>query len=185
MKILFEQIAEAVTLFNSIASISEIDDCARVMSASVKAGKRIYVAGNGGSAADAQHFAAELVGRFQANRRALPCIALTTDSSNLTAIGNDFGFKEIFARQVEALGQEGDVFIAISTSGSSENINAAVAEATRQNMITIGLLGRSGGKLADMVDYAVIVPHEVTARIQEGHIFILHYWAGYIERGIR
>lgn len=154
------------------------------LSSSIYLYHKIFIAGNGGSAADAQHFAAELVGRFQANRRALPCIALTTDTSNLTAIGNDFGFREVFARQIEALGRPGDVFIGISTSGNSENIIAAVEEAKRQEMITIGLLGRDGGKLAAMVDHAVIVPHDVTARIQEAHIFILHYWAECIERSI-
>lgn len=145
---------------------------------------KILIAGNGGSAADAQHFAAELVGRFQVNRRALPCIALNTDTSNLTAIGNDFGFDKVFARQVEAIGRPGDAFIGMSTSGNSENIIAAVRKAKKQGMVTIGLLGSDGGKLAGLVDHAVVVPHNVTARIQEAHIFILHYWAGCIENNI-
>ncbi len=158
--------------------------CQQSLEKTIRNDHKLLIAGNGGSAADAQHFAAELVGRFQVNRRALPCIALTTDTSNLTAIGNDFGFREIFARQVEALGRAGDVFIGISTSGNSENIIAAVEEAKQQNMTTIGLLGRDGGKLAGMVHHSVIVPHDVTARIQEAHIFILHYWADCIERSI-
>ena len=150
----------------------------------VSTSHKILIAGNGGSAADAQHFAAELVGRFQKNRRALPCIALTTDTSNITAIGNDFGFEQIFSRQVEALGNPGDVFIGISTSGNSANIIAAVEEARKRQMYTIGLLGRDGGVLKDKVDHAVVIPHDVTARIQEAHIFILHYWADMIERSI-
>ncbi len=164
-------------LEKNIASVGEC--CVRVCTAG-----KILIAGNGGSAADAQHFAAELVGRFQVNRRALPCIALNTDTSNLTAIGNDFGFNEVFARQVEALGQPKDAFIGISTSGNSENIIAAVREAKKQGMTTIGLLGRDGGKLVTMVDHAVVVPHDVTARIQEAHIFILHYWAGCVEMSV-
>lgn len=179
-----EQITAHLLLFNKLIPNNRIDEIAQEIYSLIEGGKRIFIAGNGGSAADAQHFAAELVGRFQVNRRALPCIALTTDTSNLTAIGNDFGFREVFARQVEALGREGDAFIGISTSGNSENIISAVEEAKRQNMATIGLLGRDGGKLADMVDHAVIVPHDVTARIQEAHIFILHYWADCIERSI-
>ena len=150
----------------------------------VSTSHKILIAGNGGSAADAQHFAAELVGRFQKNRRALPCIALTTDTSNITAIGNDFGFEQIFSRQVEALGNPGDVFIGISTSGNSANIIVAVEEARKRQMYTIGLLGRDGGVLKDKVDHAVVIPHDVTARIQEAHIFILHYWADMIERSI-
>lgn len=174
-----------INLIQSLVDLeSKIMQPANLMETLPTAKRKILIAGNGGSAADAQHFAAELVGRFQVNRRALPCIALTTDTSNLTAIGNDFGFREVFARQVEALGREGDAFIGISTSGNSENIISAVEEAKRQNMATIGLLGRDGGKLADMVDHAVIVPHDVTARIQEAHIFILHYWADCIERSI-
>lgn len=146
--------------------------------------RHLFIAGNGGSAADAQHFAAELVGRFQANRRALACIALSTDTSNLTAIGNDFGFSAVFARQIEALGQPGDSFIGISTSGNSENIIAAVRQAKQQGMTTIGLLGRDGGALVSLVDHAVVIPDATTARIQEAHIFVLHYWADLIERSI-
>jgi len=161
----------------NIISVGEC--CVRVCSSG-----KILIAGNGGSAADAQHFAAELVGRFQVNRHALPCIALNTDTSNLTAIGNDFGFDEVFARQVEAIGRPGDAFIGISTSGNSVNIITAVREAKRQDMVTIGLLGHNGGKLAELVDHAVVVQHDVTARIQEAHIFILHYWACCVERSI-
>ena len=174
-----------VALFSGLEALADVVAAtATHLSARVQDKQNLFIAGNGGSAADAQHFAAELVGRFQVNRRALPCIALTTDTSNLTAIGNDFGFREVFARQIEALGRTGDVFIGISTSGNSENIIIAAEEAKRQGLTTIGLLGRDGGKLANMVDHAVIVPHEVTARIQEAHIFILHHWADCIERSI-
>lgn len=179
------EISDHIQLFLQIKDLeSRLYELASRFSRLLLQGSKILIAGNGGSAADAQHFAAELVGRFQANRRALPCIALTTDTSGLTAIGNDFGFREVFARQVEALGREGDAFIGISTSGNSENVIAAVEEARRQSMTTIGLLGGDGGRLAGMVDHAVIVPHAVTARIQEAHIFILHYWADRIERSI-
>ena len=155
----------------------------RIISA-LRAGHCVFVAGNGGSAADAQHFAAELVGRFQRNRRALACIALTTDTSNLTAIGNDYGFNDVFSRQVEALARPGDVFVGISTSGNSANIIAAVNEARAQGIASIALLGRDGGKLESLADMAVIVPHDVTARIQEAHIFILHHWADVLERAV-
>jgi D-sedoheptulose 7-phosphate isomerase len=145
-------------------------------------GNKLLVAGNGGSAADAQHFAGELVGRFQRNRRSLPCLALSVNTSNLTAIGNDFGFEQVFARQVEGLGSKGDVFLGLSTSGDSVNILKAVEAAHAAGLATVGLLGRDGGALKARVQEAVIVPHAVTARIQEAHIFILHYWAEMLER---
>ena len=178
-------IDEHIFLFSKIITYqSIIKSIGSLLISSILSDHKILIAGNGGSAADAQHFAAELVGRFQRNRRALPCIALTTDTSNITAIGNDFGFEQIFSRQVEALSNPGDVFIGISTSGNSANIIAAVEEARKRQMHTIGLLGRDGGVLKDKVDHAVVIPHDVTARIQEAHIFILHYWADMIERSI-
>lgn len=178
-------IEEHIRLFSRLQIQAEsIDAVGKLLSRQIDGVNRILIAGNGGSAADAQHFAAELVGRFQANRRALACIALSTDTSNLTAIGNDFGFSAVFARQIEALGQPGDSFIGISTSGNSENIIAAVKQARQQGMTTIGLLGRDGGALASLVDHAVVIPDTTTARIQEAHIFVLHYWADLIERSI-
>ncbi len=141
---------------------------------SLKAGNKILICGNGGSAADAQHFAAELVVRYKKNRKALPAIALTTDTSILTAGGNDFGFETIFERQVEALGNSGDVLIAISTSGNSENVIRAVKKARDMKIRTIGFLGNGGGKLADLVDIALIVPSDNTPRIQECHETIMH-----------
>lgn len=144
---------------------------------------RILICGNGGSAADAQHFAAELVGRFEVERKALAAIALTTDSSILTALGNDYGFESLFARQVMALGCCGDALLVISTSGNSGNLITAVKAARAAGLKTIGLLGRDGGSLKPLVEVAVTVAHGVTARIQEAHSFILHYWAGVLETG--
>lgn len=134
----------------------------------------VYVCGNGGSAADAQHFAAELTGRFERDRRGYASVSLTTDTSALTAIGNDYGFDRIFSRQLESLGRKGDVLLAISTSGNSGNIIAAVELARQKGIGTIGLLGRDGGALAKLVDVPLVVPGQRTSRIQEAHIFILH-----------
>ncbi len=142
---------------------------------------KILICGNGGSAADAQHFAAELIGRYERERPSWPAIALNTDSSIVTAIANDYAYDLVFSRQVDGMGQPGDVLIGISTSGNSENVSCAVASAKARKMDTIGLLGRDGGKLKAQVEKAVVVPEKRTARIQEAHIFILHYWAGQIE----
>jgi D-sedoheptulose 7-phosphate isomerase len=151
---------------------------------SISSGHKLLFCGNGGSAGDAQHLAAELVGRLVRNRRALPGLALSTDSSALTCIGNDFGFDEVFARQVEGLGQAGDVLFAISTSGRSRNVTRAVQVAREQGMATVGLLGRDGGELAGLVDIPIVVPAQDTARIQEAHIFIGHVICAEIERGL-
>ena len=148
----------------------------------LKNGNKILICGNGGSAADSQHFAAEVVGRFKLERKGLPAIALTTDTSILTAIGNDYGFDKIFERQVEALGKEGDVLVGISTSGNSENVIKAVNKAKEMGIYTIGLLGKDGGKLKDIVDLALIVPSNDTARIQECHLTIYHVICEEVER---
>lgn len=147
-------------------------------------GGKILLAGNGGSAADAQHIAAEFVGRFETERRALPALALTTDTSAMTAIGNDYGFERIFSRQVSALAQRGDILIAISTSGNSPNLVQAVNVARQKGTITIGLLGRDGGLLRGIVDFALVIPSEVTARIQEMHILIGHLICSHIDQKI-
>ncbi|MGA0046337.1 MAG: D-sedoheptulose-7-phosphate isomerase, partial [Candidatus Kapaibacteriota bacterium] len=146
----------------------------------------IMLCGNGGSAADSQHLAAELVVRLRSSvdRRAIGALALTVDTSILTAGGNDYGFEHVFARQVEAYGREGDVLIAISTSGNSENVIAAVEQANADDMHTIGLLGGDGGELKDLVDDYVLVPSSVTARIQEAHILIGHIWCEMIEDAV-
>ncbi len=140
-------------------------------------GGKILACGNGGSAADAQHFAAELVGRFERERPELAAVALSTDSSILTAVGNDYGFEQVFARQVRALGQPGDVLLAISTSGSSPNVIEAVRAAQERDMLIVALTGKGGGKLGALlsdVDVHLCVPHERTARIQEVHLLMLH-----------
>jgi D-sedoheptulose 7-phosphate isomerase len=137
-------------------------------------GHRVYTCGNGGSAADAQHFAAELTGRYDRDRRGFPAIALTTDTSALTSIGNDYGFEALFARQLESLAVAGDLLLAISTSGNSTNIVKAVEHARANGIYTIGLLGRDGGCLAELVDLPLIINAQKTGRIQEAHILILH-----------
>ena len=146
------------------------------MAERLKRGCRILVCGNGGSAADAQHFAAELSGRYVKERRALAGIALTVDTSALTAIGNDYGFDRVFSRQVEALGRPGDLLVGISTSGNSPNIILAVEEAKKLGMRTLVLTGRDGGKLKALADDALVVPSQVTARIQEIHLMTYHFW---------
>ena len=144
--------------------------------------KKVLLCGNGGSAADSQHIATELVIRMsKPDRPALPAIALTTDTSCLTAGGNDIGFDNIFSRQVEALGNSGDVLIAISTSGKSENVNRAIIEAKKRGMVVIGFLGKGGGPSRDLVDVPIIIPSNDTQRIQEGHITVAHILCGIIE----
>jgi D-sedoheptulose 7-phosphate isomerase len=145
--------------------------------ACVTSGGKVLACGNGGSAADAQHFSAEFVGRFERERPELGAIALTTDSSILTAIGNDYDFDRIFAKQVRALGQSGDVLLALSTSGNSANVLAAIEAAHEREMTVVALTGRGGGKMAGVLretDVHICVPHERTARIQEVHILVLH-----------
>jgi D-sedoheptulose 7-phosphate isomerase len=148
----------------------------------LRAGRKVLICGNGGSAADSQHLAAELVGRFSRERRGLPAVALTTDTSVLTAIGNDFGFDRVFARQVEAHGQPGDVLIGISTSGGSLDVMAAVEAARERGLVTIGLTGRDGGGLGRAVDVHVNVPSQSTARAQEVHATILHVLCDLVEQ---
>jgi len=138
------------------------------------AGNTVYICGNGGSASDAQHFAAELTGRFEKDRPGYAAVALTTDCSALTSIGNDYGFEHIFSRQLTALGQPGDLLIGLSTSGNSANVIRAVAQARSQGIHTIGLLGKDGGRLKELVDVALTVEVARTARIQEMHILLLH-----------
>jgi D-sedoheptulose 7-phosphate isomerase len=145
-------------------------------------GKKLLLMGNGGSAADAQHFAAEIIGRFKLERRGLPAIALSTDTSILTAIGNDYGFGAIFRRQVEALASEGDIVIGISTSGTSENVLSALSLARRMGCRTIGFLGRDGGTIRDIVDIDLTVPGNDTPRIQEGHILMIHIICDLVEK---
>ncbi len=152
----------------------QIEKATKLIVDAFKSNKKILIAGNGGSASQASHFAAELVGRYKTERKGLPAIALTTDLAAITAIGNDYGFDDIFKRQIEALGNEGDVFIALSTSGNSKNLIKAVEKAKELNLHVIGLLGRDGGKLKNTSNVEIIVPSHNTPRIQEAHLMILH-----------
>jgi len=147
-------------------------------------GNKLLVMGNGGSAADSQHLAGEIVGRFRLERRGLPAIALSTDTSILTAVGNDYGFDAIFRRQVEAHAQEGDVVIGISTSGSSPNVLSALCLAREMGCRTVGLLGKDGGSIRDLVDIDLTVPGHDTPRIQEGHITIIHILCELVEQAL-
>ena len=181
-RLLSEMIADHVRLLDRIARIDGIQRSAERLVETFRQGRKVLVCGNGGSAADAQHFAAELVGGFEKRRESLPALALPADSAVLTALGNDDGFDRVFARQVIGLGRPGDALVAISTSGDSRNVVRAVEAAAERGMTSIGLLGQGGGRLGALVDIAVVVPHAATPRIQEAHIVILHFWAAVIER---
>lgn len=150
----------------------------------LRRGNKILFAGNGGSAADAQHLAAELVSRFNYDRPGLPAFALTTDTSVLTAIGNDYGYEHLFARQIEAVGVQGDVFIGISTSGRSPNVLNALRKAREKGLVTVGFTGRKGGEMPPLCDYCLQVPSDVTPRIQEGHISLGHTLCHLIESAL-
>jgi D-sedoheptulose 7-phosphate isomerase len=165
-----------------ISSLSApIAECGDLIFDTVQAGNKILICGNGGSAADAQHIAAEFSGRYETERRALAAIALTTDTSALTAISNDYGFEKVFSRQVEALASSGDCLIAISTSGNSPNVIAAVMEARRRGCRVVGMTGAAGRKLASLSDACVMVPSNRTARIQEVHITVAHIWCELVD----
>jgi D-sedoheptulose 7-phosphate isomerase len=146
------------------------------------AGRKLLVAGNGGSAADAQHVAAEFVCRLAGDRPALRAVALTTDASILTAVSNDYGFERIFARQIEALGQPGDIFLAISTSGNSPNVLRALEQCRAMGLVTIGLTGQSGGKMPPLCDYLLPIPSGVTMYIQQAHLAVEHIFSLLVER---
>ncbi|MDU2063342.1 MAG: D-sedoheptulose 7-phosphate isomerase [Sporomusaceae bacterium] len=159
----------------------EIATAARMCSETIQSGQRIYLMGNGGSAADSQHIAAEFVGRFQVERNPLPAVAFTTDTSILTAVGNDYGYDAIFLRQVQAFVQKNDLVIGISTSGNSPSIVRAMEEAKRRGARTLALTGQGGGKLAGCADLCLAVPAPVTARVQEAHILIGHILCQHID----
>ena len=161
-----------------------IVDATQIMVNAFKAGGRVFLIGNGGSAADAQHIAAELVGRFNLERTGLPAIALTTNTSTLTALANDYTYETVFSRQLEALANDKDVLIAITTSGTSPNIVKAVETAHSRGVFVIGLTGGSGGKLKGMADLTIVVPSDNTARIQEAHITIGHIICHLVEKGL-
>ena len=161
-----------------------VTECALLLIHALQKGHKVLTMGNGGSAADAQHFAAEMVGRFLMERKALPAIALTTDTSILTAVSNDYGFDDVFKRQVEALAEPGDVLIGISTSGNSKNIKRAFAAGKNLGAKTIGLLGRDGGEIASLADLDLTVPSLETPRIQEAHLFMIHILCDLVEKGL-
>ena len=179
-----EQIQESIAVNAQLLRTHEIAiaQIAAAILETLRAGKKVLLFGNGGSAADAQHIAAELVGRYQTERTALPALALTTDTSVLTAVGNDYGFEEVFARQITALGSSGDLALAISTSGNSLNVLKGVAAAKRAGMKTIGFTGRQGGELKHLVDHCLCVPSDTTARIQEAHGLVGHIISCIVER---
>lgn len=173
--LVLESIKTKIKLAHDKNLISNINKAANKINDTFSRGNKILIAGNGGSAADAQHFAAELLGQFSIkNRVSLPAIALATNTSIITAIGNDFSFEEIFSRQVEGLGRPGDIFFCISTSGNSENIVRACRVAKKKGIFIIGLLGKKGGKVKDLADISLIVPGQKTSFIQEAHIMIIH-----------
>ncbi len=150
----------------------------------IRRGNTLLFAGNGGSAADAQHIAGEFVSRFNFDRPGLPAIALTVDTSILTAIGNDYGYERVFSRQIEALGRPGDIFVAISTSGNSPNILAGIEAAKKKDIMVIGMTGRSGGKMTALCDECLCVPSDKTPRIQEAHLATYHLLCGLVEASI-
>lgn len=168
--------------FRKLADIKEaILNAGTQLTATLRSGGKLLICGNGGSAADSQHFAAEIVGRFAKERSAWPAIALNTDTSVITALANDYSFNDIFARQVEGIGSPGDVLIGISTSGNSENVIRAARKAREKQILVIALLGETSGQLSALADLAIHAPTASTPRIQESHAFILHVWAEMIE----
>jgi D-sedoheptulose 7-phosphate isomerase len=174
---------EHLNLFQQLNALDQqVDQAINACVHSLRAGGKLMFCGNGGSAADSQHLAAEFTGRFIKDRPPVAAIALSTDTSALTCIANDYSFEAIFARQVQAIGKPGDCLIAISTSGNSGNVLAAVAAAKALGITCIGLLGRDGGKLKAVCDVSIIVPSQVTARIQEAHILIGHSLCGAVEQ---
>lgn len=176
-----------------LALIGKIDDdvqgdilkVSKIISSSIQRGGTIFWCGNGGSSSDSQHLAAELVGRFDKERSAIRSISLTADSAVLTCISNDYGYENIFSRQIEALGKKGDVLVVISTSGNSKNVIKVTNQANKQNLITIGLLGKGGGEVMKNCDNRILIPSVITARIQEMHILIGHILCDLIEKELK
>jgi len=177
---MWDEHLRAVTALRSLAP--DVDRVVALIARSLAAGGALLVCGNGGSAADAQHIAAELTGRFFRDRKPLRALALHANTSSLTAIGNDYGYDEVFAREVGAHGREGDVLLAISTSGNSRNILRAIEAAREKRMVVIGLTGESGGKMRDLCDVCLCVPSTSTPRIQECHILVGHSICELLER---
>ena len=183
-----EQLADSIRVKSALLAdderMADVVRAAQLCVTSLQRDGRILVAGNGGSAADAQHFAGELVSRFYFDRPALASIALSTDTSILTAIGNDYGYELVFSRQIEANGRAGDVFVAISTSGNSPNILRAIEVAKARGLVVIGLTGDTGGKMASLCDVCLRAPSTSTPRIQECHLVLEHFICAYVEDAI-
>ena len=175
-----DHIALASTLLQDESYLAAVSSAATALAAALREGNKVLFFGNGGSAADAQHLAAELTGRFLLERRSLPGLALSTNSSAVTAIGNDYGYDEVFARPLAGLGSAGDIAFGLSTSGNSPNVLRAMQVAKEKQMVTVGLSGRAG-KLAEQVDHAICIPCEATPRIQEAHILTGHILCEIIE----
>jgi len=183
MTIFSDSLQHHIEVFQKMATMeTKIDEVATVCANSIKNGNKIIFCGNGGSAADSQHIAAELVGRLVDDRPALPALSLTTDTSALTCIANDYGYEQVFSRQLAGVGHKGDVLVAISTSGNSTNVIKAVEVAKSLGIYSVGWLGKDGGALAKLVDASLVVPSDTTARIQEVHIFWGHIICALIEK---
>lgn len=177
-----ESLAAINTLKGNITH--DIQVAAKTVASALKSGKRVYTLGNGGSAADAQHFACELMGRFLMDRKALPVVALSTDTSVITSISNDYGYQAVFSKQIEGLVRKGDVVLSISTSGNSPNIIGALMLARELGATTIGLLGRDGGKMKDLCHRCIVVPCKSTPRIQEAHGVVIHIICELVEEAL-
>jgi D-sedoheptulose 7-phosphate isomerase len=176
-----ESIDVKTALLRDTELVRQIADTGRDLADALGAGHRAFFFGNGGSAADAQHLAAELVWKYRIDRPGLPVVALTANTSSLTAIGNDGSFDAVFLRQIEALGSAGDVAVAISTSGNSRNVILAIEAARRKGLVSVGLTGQGGGRMRGLVDRCICVPSEDTPRVQEAHIVIGHIWCEIVE----
>jgi D-sedoheptulose 7-phosphate isomerase len=183
-----QQLSDSITVKEAMLSdpdlLAQVEAVVALVIDTYRRGGKVMIAGNGGSAADAQHITAELVSRFGFERQPLPAMALTTDTSILTAISNDYGYESLFSRQLEAHGRPGDVFIGISTSGDSPNVVRALATADRLGLASVGLTGATGGQMADLCRYCIKVPSTDTPRIQEGHITIGHILCAATERAL-
>lgn len=186
--IIKNRVGECVELMTQMMSsdrfLRDVSDVSDAIVECIVRGKKLLICGNGGSATDASHFAGEVVGRFKLERKAWPAIALSSDIATLTSVANDYGYNEVFARQVEGFAQEGDIFFGISTSGNSENVYKGFLKAKERGIKTIALVGKDGGKIAKVADYAVVIPSEVTARIQEAHILVIHILCEIVEKKV-
>lgn len=178
-----EALTEALSVFSRLGELSPaLDEAATMAVKTLRGGHKLLICGNGGSACEAQHLAGELAGRYKHDRRALAAVSLNADGAVLTCIGNDYRFEDVFARQLEAIGQPGDLLVAFTTSGQSPNILRALEAAKRQGIASVAFLGRDGGAAVKLADHALVVPHQDTARIQEAHQFLLHCLMDEIEK---